>query len=138
MARMISHSRARGVVLMEVAIVLMLLLLLTFGAMEYGWMFSKSGELANAAQQGARVGMRAHSTTAEVQAAVNELMDRAGLSGTGYSVAIDPADISLAETGDWITVTVSMPYNSVALTGFPLLPVPATLSETSVMAREGP
>lgn len=138
MARLISHRVARGVVLMEAALVMMLLVLVTFGAMEYGWMFSKSGELANAAQQGARVGMRAHATTAEVRDAVTELMDRAGLGGTGYTLAIDPTDVSTAESGDWVTVTVTMPYSSVALTGFPLLPVPTNLQQTSVMAREGP
>ncbi len=138
MARLLIPSRHRGVILMEAAIVLLMLVFLTFGAMEYGWIFTKEGEIHNAVQQGARVGIRAYATSADVTSAVQELMDRAHLSGSGYTITITPGDITTLDKGEYLTVEVSVPYSNIALTGFSLIPVPTALHGAMTMAREGP
>ena len=49
--------RRDGLAVVEMAIVLPLLILLTFGMIEYGWLFLRSQEISNAARQGARIGV---------------------------------------------------------------------------------
>ncbi len=50
-----SRRRLRGAVLAEAAIVMMLLCLVTLGALQYGWFFYCLHTATNAARQGARV-----------------------------------------------------------------------------------
>ena len=49
-------ARQSGLATIEMAMVLPLLMLLTLGVIEYGWMFLKSQQITNAARQGARAG----------------------------------------------------------------------------------
>jgi len=48
------ESRSRGAAAVEVALVLPVLLLVTFGAIRYGWFFLKLQQITNAARCGAR------------------------------------------------------------------------------------
>ena len=60
----------RGAALVEMALVLLLLLTLTFAILEYGWIFLKSHHIANAARQGARIAATPDATPADVDAAI--------------------------------------------------------------------
>ena len=131
-----SHPES-GLVSIEMALLLPLLLLLTFGVIEYGWMFLKSQQLTNAARQGARVGATVDATNADVLAAVNTIMNDSGMGGSGYTVNIAPA-VGGLPTGLTLTVTVSLTYANVDLTGVPIIPLPVTLSSSTSMAKEGP
>jgi hypothetical protein len=63
-------------------------------------------------------------------------MTNAGLQNTGYTTSFsNPGSVNKGET---ISVTISITYNKVAITKAPLIPVPATISRTVVMAKEGP
>jgi len=136
MARIIAQHERRGTMLVEAAIVLPVLMLLTMGLMEYGWIYLKSEEIANAARHGARVGIRIDSTIGEVEAEVNDLMSRAGIAGYTVTSSADP---SALETGQILTVTVTAPYEggSLALLDVPFVPVPTQLSYSVSMAKEG-
>ncbi len=48
----------RGTAAVEAALILPLLMLLLLGVIEYGWIYLKSEQIANAARHGARVGAR--------------------------------------------------------------------------------
>jgi Flp pilus assembly protein TadG len=109
------------------ALLLPLLLLILMGILEYGWMFWKNQEINNAARHGARTAVIEGATTGDVTTAIDTLMDRAGLASSGYTIEIEPADVFIAEPGSLITVTVTVPYANITLTGVPMLPVPDDL-----------
>jgi Flp pilus assembly protein TadG len=129
-------ERQRGLATVEMAISLMLLVLLTFGVLEYGWMFLRIQELTNAARAGARYAVIPDATNAGVGAAVANLMTGAGISG--YDVSVSVEDVSTPDTGEPITVTVSVPYANVTLLNMSIFPTPETLSASATMAKETP
>lgn len=128
----------RGVTAIEAVLVLPLILLLTFGVMEYGWIFLKQQEIINAARHGAREAALPDASAGDVQASVANVMTTVGLGGSGYALSFNPADFVNAEPGDSITATITLPYENIELTGFALLPIPQTLRADATMAKEGP
>lgn len=134
----IPSRRYRGGAVVEAAIAMPILLLLTFATIEYGWVFYNMHLVSNAARHGARVGARADTTVEEVQAAVSSLMTAARLDSTGYTLGLSPGDPAVMDTGQMLTVTITVPYSSIELVGLPLVPVPANLVGSVTMAREGP
>jgi len=136
MARL--NRSIRGVALTELALVLPLLLLLTFGVLEYGWLFTKAAELGNAARHGARVGVRPGANSAQVKADIASFMQLAGLNSAQYQVLLTPSEVAGLAPGQTFTVRITVPYSQVELIGFPLVPTPANLRAQVVMAKEGP
>jgi Flp pilus assembly protein TadG len=138
MAMVRTHCRRNGVALLEAALVFPLLLLLTLALIEYGWLFMKIQQTTNAARHGLRAAVVPDATTAEAHAAVATLMTSAGLGSSGYSVTFSPSDVSALSSGDTLSVTVTVPYENISLTGGPLVPVPGTITASMSMAKEGP
>lgn len=139
MVPMNGRSRSEGILLVELAIVLPLLLLLTFGVIEYGWLFLKAQQVTNAARQGARVGATPDATNADVETAVETVLTASGMGGSGYSLVYLPAGgVGDLESGSTFTVTVTVPYSSVRLVDIPFIPVPENLRASTSMAKEGP
>jgi Flp pilus assembly protein TadG len=136
--RTFKERSQRGIALLEAAIVFPLLILLTFGLMEYGWLFLNCQHITNAARQGARTGVRPDATNAEVQAAVRSILNSVGIEDGQYTVTFSPSNVATPNPGDTLTVTVTVPYENITLTGAPLIPVPATLRSAITMAKEGP
>ena len=130
-------SRRSGMATVELAILLPLLLTLTFGMIEYGWMFWKAQEVNNAAREGVRAAVLPSATTAAVQTRVNGLMTSAGLGGATYTVTCSPTDVSTAAVGAEVSVTVVVQYSNVSPVAVPLIPLPATITGTATMAKEG-
>lgn len=140
MARLNRTWNRRGVSLVEMSVVLSLLLTLTLGAAEYGWMFLKSEQIVNAARAGARYAVTAGVTsvgqvTGSGSPAV-VFLNQTGIPIHGSTVSV-PTGVTPG-SGNAVTVTVSVPYSDVALTGFTFLPVPETLTASVSMAKEGP
>ena len=134
-----SHRQRRGVLLVEAALVLPVVMLLTFAAMEYGWAFYNLHLITNAARSGVRVAVRADATSSDVTATVNALMSAAGLGGSGYTTTITPGDPSTLGAGTTVNVTVSVAYSGgIEIVGLPLVPVPNVLRGSVAMAKEGP
>jgi Flp pilus assembly protein TadG len=134
-----SRSRGkRGAALLEMAIVAPVMLLLTLGIIEYGWLLLKSQQLSNAARVGARMGARYGASSANITSAVSTAMTTHGLSGSGYTLTTTPADPASLGAGGLLTVEVSVPYANIDALGISLIPTPTTIRGRVVMAREGP
>jgi len=101
------HLPASGQELVEFAIVLPLLLLVTFGVLDLGRIFHVAITITNAAREGARYGMR-HSDDMDgiVVATLTEAQD----SGIDLSSSI--IDVSCPEgCGSGLPIRVSVQYN---------------------------
>lgn len=123
--------RLRGVIhqdsgasAVEFALVLMLLTVLLFGTIQYGYTFFEYIQVAHAAREGVRWGALG-STDAEIRAKAN-----AAAPGLNAGTAV-----SIVRTGtESIAVTVSHPVTRLA--PLPEIAVPASVSSTAVQRIE--
>lgn len=131
----------RGTTAVEAAIVFPLLLLVTLGALRYGWLFLKAQHITNAARMGARTAVLPDATVAGVEAGISALMTAGGMGASGYSVSITPADISSLEVGDPLTVRITVPCANIDIMHVPLFtdlePANWNLGAEVTMAKEG-
>jgi len=128
--------RRRGLSTVELAIILPVMLWLTFGIVEYGWMFLKMQEITNASRQGARVAARADVTTDEIVAAITAAMTVAGFEPNAFKIDFPQGSPVTTEPGAIFAVRIEVDYVDIEL-GMPLVPTPPTLSSTVVMVKEG-
>ncbi|MCZ6653164.1 MAG: TadE/TadG family type IV pilus assembly protein [Planctomycetota bacterium] len=136
MVDLVRHNMRRGTAAVEAALMLPLVMFLTFALLTYGWIFIKSGQINNAARQGARVAARADAEFADVQAIIDTLMANAEISG----YIVDPLDVQGSPAGTIMTVTITVPYagTDVELISMPLfMPVPQKLKSVASMLKEG-
>ncbi len=112
--------------MVEMAIVLVLLLMLTLGAIEYGWLFLTMQRITNAARQGARVAAPLGATDTDGEAVMTTLL-------AGVPTAVPDVTTS----GAMVTATVTVTTSAVRLVNWDVLPAPATLQATVSMAKEG-
>ncbi len=136
MVRTKKQTRYRGLAVVEVALVLPLLLLLTFGAIKYGWLFLKAQQITNAARLGARLAILPNATTDDVLNAIKSLMESAGMDESGYAVTITPG-IDL-ELGEVLNVKITVPIANIDIMDMPLFPQGGSLGASVTMAKEGP
>ena len=144
------ESRYLGTTMVETAIVLSLLLYLTLGAIEYGWLFLKDHQITNAARHAARIAIRPDATNEQVENTINDLMVKAEIEESNYSVYFNPEDISMIPTNYPLTVRITATYckeiiskgNSsivgIGLFKTPFLPTPGEIEATVTMTKEGP
>ena len=125
----------RGTSTLEFIVVLPCLLIVMFGIIEYGWVFLKASQVNNAARQGVRAAVRPDADEQEVEDAVADVMNKAGLSESGYTVEVTGLD---SETGDPVEVEVQLTYSNVSLLGAGFVPRPNQLMSSATMAKEGP
>jgi Flp pilus assembly protein TadG len=123
------RKRMRGTTLVEAAIVLQILVLITLGAIEYGWLFLTLERITNAARHGARI------------EAAKGVPDTAGDDAIASLFAGDPAFLSklhyeVTNDGTYVTATVSVNTADVRLLNIKLLPAPPTLMAVVKMAKE--
>jgi len=139
MARLALRKRLeekRGLALVEGSIVMLLLILITFGIMEYSWLFHRIQEMNSIARAGARQAVLPDSTLADVQTAMDTLAVGYGI--VGITTTVNPGDITVLASGELITVTVEVAYTNVELVGGALFPMPDPLRASVTMAKEGP
>ena len=108
----------RGQALLETAMTLPLLLLVSVSIFEFGRVYQTWQVLTNAAREGARVAVLPGQTVANVQARVQSYMTSGQLSNAATaSVAVDQtASISIgAGTASASVVTVSYPFRFMVL-----------------------
>ena len=137
MAALIGKLRSgrSGAALVELAIALPILLLLTLGLIEYGWVFLRVSQINQAARQGVRVAVRPDATEDSITSNVSSMMTQAGLGNSGYQLT--HTDINVA-VGQPVTVQISVDYGPLSLTGTSLVPLPTQLQGRATMAKEGP
>ena len=137
MGRLKRRPVRRAVVVIEAALVLPLVLLILFGILEYGWMFYQAHQVTHAARLGARIGITADATEAEVTDAVEAMLCARGICELGV-VTFPLGPFVDLESGDILTVTVTVEsYADVGL-GMPMVPTPANLHASVSMVKEGP
>ncbi|MFP6584627.1 MAG: TadE family protein [Candidatus Hydrogenedentota bacterium] len=133
------HERdERGLASVEMAIVSLVLVMLTFGCMEYGWMFFRLQQVSNVSREAVRTAVLPDSVDADVTARVAVIMGGFGMGSTSYTLTTIPASVLDADAQDPVTVTVAVPYSQIGLTGMPIFPTPANLTSSATMSREGP
>ena len=129
------RGRRDGAALVEMAIVMPLLVLLTLGAIEYGWLFFRLSQINQAARQGVRAAVRPDATEANVFSNVDSMMHNAGIASSRYTTTHTNLAVPV---GQPVTVQVSVRYAGLSLTGTSLLPLPGTVQGRGTMAKEGP
>src|SRR4051812_10581456 len=93
-------SRLRGNAVLDLALVMPVLLGLTFGAMEYGYALYLKHTLQGAAREGARAAVVAGATAQNVQDAVDGAMNAAGFAQAKY---VRPPTITATNSGAAVT-----------------------------------
>jgi hypothetical protein len=152
-------NRCRGAAAVEVALVLPVLLLVTFGAIRYGWFFLKAQQITNAARYGARVAVRADASTQDVLNAISGLLGPYGADIIGENEDPPVTFIVYGETrgdigdvtpppegedpigvGDSITVIITVPAADVdimPLSFFDFEPEGWNITASVTMPKEG-
>ena len=131
-------GRRRGATAVELALVLPVMLLVTFGAIKYGWLFLRAQQITNAARYGARVAIRADATITEVKTTVTNLLAGANIAVNAEEITVTPDDFSTLKVGDAITVEIAIPKARVDIMDVPLFPdVEGNIWASVSMAREG-
>lgn len=89
-----------------------ILLMLSFGAVDYGYAMFLKNTLQGAASIGTRGAIVSGSTNAKVTSAVSTYMTAAGLAGSGYTVTLTPSDVSTVTAGSTVTVQVTVTWGN--------------------------
>jgi Flp pilus assembly protein TadG len=124
----------RGSEVIELAFLLLPLMWLTFGAIDYGYYFYIEHNLQGAAREGARAGVPqgVPDYVAAAEAGATKIMTNAGFKAGTYTIGTKVENIA---TNDALTVTVEMNYTAI---GIPPARVPATkVKGTASMMFEG-
>ena len=141
----------RGTALIEAALTIPLLLLISVAIFEFGRAFETWQIMTNAAREGARVAVLPGATNAMVTARVQDYL-RVGLSdaeASRASIGLNSQSISLNPDGSMTAagsrVVVSLPFEFMVLNGVAQLVVngstlgqPITLTTSAVMRNEAP
>ena len=114
------HSR--GATLVEFALVMPVFVTLLLGIVEFGRAMMVNQLVTEAARQGARLAVLANTTNQQTQDAVKTFLNSTtGVSTGSVTVTITNANaasgntLTDAQTGDLITVHVSVPFSSASL-----------------------
>jgi Flp pilus assembly protein TadG len=129
----------RGTTIVEATIVLPLMLMLVFAIAELGISYTRWNNLTNAVREGARTGVVFRSpcdagpVTTVITDAVSEIASRSGIDPTNITTTVTGA---CTGTGTQLSVTATVPYNYIALSGLAGLAPSTDLSARTVMRNE--
>lgn len=135
-----SMGARTGAAMLEFALVLPILLALLLGIIEMGRVIMLHQVATNAAREGARRGVIPGATSANVDAAVNDYLDSAGILQTGRTVTYKNAagtssKIESVPSKTPLTVEISFPYAGNTW-GFTNIVGSGTVSNQVTMRRE--
>ena len=108
-----------GGAMVEFVLALPLLLMLTFGLVDYGYFFFAKNSLVSAAQIGARAAVPESATNSSVTSAISASLGASGFGNSGYTVTTNPKDVSTASKGAAVTVTVTAAWSNVGVHTLP-------------------
>ena len=109
----------RGGAVLETALVMGVLIMLSFGTAEYGYFFFIKNIVSGAARDGARAAIPSTATDATVNAAITNAMTAAKIPASNYTITLSPADVTQATAGTPVTVTVTCTWGTVGVTPLP-------------------
>src|SRR5262245_45607503 len=118
----------------EFAVVAPVFFLMIVGFIEFGRALMVQQVLVNASRVGARQAVTTSATTSTVQTAVQQYT--AGVAVPGVSVSVSP-NPATAAPGTTITVTATVPFNTVSWMASPWFLGGRTLTSSSSMRKEG-
>ncbi len=159
MVRMRKTSCRRGAMAVEAALILPVLLLLTFGGIRWGWLYLKAQQITNAARVGVRIAIRPDATDADVTGAIDALFGPTMANITGHTVnfyqtvnvggTLTRSQISSIvgiDVGVAIEVEIMVPVRPASASNVDIMDVPLltalepaswSLRASSTMAKEG-
>ncbi len=106
----------RGAALLEAAITIPLILLISVGIFEFGRAFQTWQVLTNAAREGARIAVLADTSDAQVRSAVREYMKGGGLSlAEAQSVVVTVARNEPLGTNNASRISINYPFSFMVL-----------------------
>jgi Flp pilus assembly protein TadG len=120
------RKNERGAALIETAITIPIILLISVAIFEFGRAYQTWQVLTNAAREGARVAILTEKTEGDIQAAVTNYMRTGGLPDSGVVVNVDRAVAMGANTGS--RVTINYPFQFIVLN--PVVRLVTPTSET--------
>jgi Flp pilus assembly protein TadG len=131
----------RGAALLETAVTLPLILLVSVAIFEFGRAYQTWQVLTNAAREGARVAILQGTTPDQIKSAVKTYADVGGLTVTDAQINIDQAKPLNEWTGSEITISYPFDFmvlNPVAqmVAGGSTLGQPLTMTAVAVMRNE--
>jgi Flp pilus assembly protein TadG len=130
------ERRSRGAAAAEAALIMPLLLLVTFGAIKYGWLFLKAQQITNAARHGARMRILPDMTDNEVMASVTNLLNAANIPLDGGDITITPVNLPALDRTAY-NVSITIPSENVDVLNISLFPPVGDLISSVTMAKEG-
>jgi Flp pilus assembly protein TadG len=141
-------NRCRGAVAAEAALVFPVILLVTFGAIRYGWFFLRLQQITNAARCGARTAALYNVEPGKPMEIISTLLGPYIEDDTGLKVTFTVKDsdgntsddVSSASAQDKITVTITVPAADVDILPMDLFsfePEGWTLGASVTMSKEG-
>jgi len=137
-ARLRNRTRGEdGVAALEFAIVSMVFLVILFGILTYGFIFSLDQSLNHAAEEGARSAISATTSAAAITKAHDTAMQRLNWLGSRIqssdvvaAVAACPNDAAV----NCVTVTITYPWGTrPVIPKFPGLPTPSQMQAVAVV-----
>lgn len=106
-------ARRRGGSIMELMLVFPIMLMLSFGVVDYGDYFYLKNTLQGASQSGARAAISTSATNTSVTSVISASLTAAGLSSSQYTVTFSPTDVSTAAAGSTVSVTITATWSNV-------------------------
>ena len=117
-----ASGRRRGNAVLEAALVLPILLSLSFGTVEFGHFFYCKHTMQGAARDGARVAILPSSTNTAVTTAVSNTMTAAGFTSAQYTTTITNGstgatigNVGTVSTGTPIKVQVTATWSTIGI-----------------------
>lgn len=129
--------------MLEAALVLPVLISLTFGCVEFGYFLYVKNTFQGAAREGARAAIvtGTSGSNSDVTTAVTATMTAAGLNNCGYTTLIESplgtaTTVSALSAGTQIFVTVRVNWSAVGVRPLGIIPANKQLSGVAVMRKE--
>jgi Flp pilus assembly protein TadG len=133
----------RGNALLDAALVLPILLSLTFGTVEYGYFFFVKHSLQGAAREGCRAAIVPTADNTAVTQAIAAALRASGLNSSSttldskYTLTLTPANVSGLAAGASVTVQVDATWGQVGVRPLGLIGSNKVVRGTTVMRKEG-
>jgi len=105
----------KGAALIEAAVTVPIILLISVGIFEFGRAYQTQQVLVNAAREGARLAVIEGSTDAQVRARVNAYLTAGGLTAVGDGAIPINRTTALTATSTGSTVEINYPFQFIVL-----------------------
>ncbi len=130
------RHRRRAAAAVEFAIVAPVFFMLIFGMFEFGRMLMVQQVLTNGARSGSRIAVIDGASSTEVISTVEEYLEGGSINEGDVTITVDPSNLAQTDTGDAITVELSVPFEDVSWLPSPWFLEDRTLTAHSTMRRE--